>query len=247
LAKHLPILAVDAGNSRIKWALHDGRAFLRDGWRALTERDALARDWSALPLPGCIIAANVAGDGAQAALEQAAAALGRDVRFLIAQPRQCGVINRYDNVAQLGPDRWAALVAAYALGPAPRLVVCAGTAVTVDALLADGVFLGGIIVPGIDLMRASLVAATARLGNDVGEVQDFPRATKDAIASGAIQAICGAVQRQRDALAAQAGTQPHVVLSGGGAQMIARHLGMPLEIRERLVLEGLVRIAGELQ
>ena len=56
------ILAVDAGNSRVKWALHDGRAFVRDGWVPHADLDALDSQWSSLPPPTSIVIANVAGD-----------------------------------------------------------------------------------------------------------------------------------------------------------------------------------------
>jgi len=54
------------------------------------------------------------------------------------EPERCGVRSRYERPEQLGPDRWAALIAARALRHAPCLVVNAGTATTVDALSADG-------------------------------------------------------------------------------------------------------------
>jgi len=56
------ILAVDAGNSRVKWALHDGRGFVREGWAMHAELDALDVQWSSLPAPSAIVIANVAGD-----------------------------------------------------------------------------------------------------------------------------------------------------------------------------------------
>jgi len=56
------ILAVDAGNSRVKWALHDGFDFVRDGWVARAELDALDAQWATLSTPSTILIANVAGN-----------------------------------------------------------------------------------------------------------------------------------------------------------------------------------------
>jgi type III pantothenate kinase len=238
------ILAVDAGNTRIKWALHDGRGFVRDGWCSVADASDLKRDWSALPAPDRVVVANVAGDAAAAAILAAARLWPRDVRFVTAQAKQCGITSLYANPAQLGADRWAALIATRRLGDAPHLVVCCGTAVTIDALLGNGTFLGGLILPGLAAMHDALAASTAGLSADKGEFRSFPRSTRDAISSGAIHAICGAIERMRGDLAAEARSEPAIVVSGGGAELIARHLHRPVQIRERLVLEGLVRLAG---
>jgi type III pantothenate kinase len=238
------ILAVDAGNSRIKWALHDGRAFVHEGRRSLSDAAGLGDDWQELPAPALVVAGNVAGQAAAATISNAARRWSADVRFLTAKTQQCGVKNLYSDPAQLGIDRWAALVAARARGDSAQLVICAGTAVTVDALLADGSFIGGVILPGFRAMHSALAATTAGLSAEEGEFRPFPRGTRDAISSGAIQALCGAVERMHSALAAQAGTEPAIVACGGSAELIARHLQRPVQVCQRLVLEGLIRLAG---
>lgn len=246
MPKDTLILAVDAGNTRVKWALHDGSAFARDGRCTLAEVHRLEQDWAALPAPQAVVVASVAGEPLRSALTRAAQRWGHGPRFVAAKARQCGVTNRYLEPSQLGPDRWAALVAARALGDCAHLVVCAGTAVTIDTLLADGTFAGGLILPGFDLMHEALGANTARLTAERGEFAAFPRQTRDAISSGAIQAICGAIERMI-ALLPAADAKADIIATGGGAELVARHLGRPVQIRERLILEGLVRIAGEAQ
>jgi type III pantothenate kinase len=116
---------------------------------------------------------------------------------------------------------------------------------TVDALTGDGDFLGGIIVPGFDLMHEALASKAARLSAERGAPAQFPRNTPDAITSGAIQALCGAIERMAAAMASAGHADPTLVLGGGGAGMIARHLGRPAHVVDKLVLEGLVRIAME--
>lgn len=129
--------------------------------------------------------------------------------------------------------------------PGACVVVGAGTAVTVDALTADGDFLGGLIVPGLRLMPDALARDTARLPRDPGRYADFPRTTADAIASGAIDAITGAVERFRRRLSARAGDPVGLIATGGASGALAPHLAPDARVVENLVLEGLLIIANE--
>ena len=241
------ILAVDAGNSRVKWALHDGRSFVREGWVAHADFDALDAQWSSLPAPSSIVIANVAGDETGQRLRKCLERWPIAPRWASSARSQAGVTNCYDEPSQLGVDRWAALIGARAHSSDPCIVVNAGTAMTVDALGAQGEFIGGIIVPGFNLMHESLAANTARLSAERGNFTPFPRATRDAITSGAIQALCGAIERMRDAMLAAGHREPVMIFSGGAGELVARHLGRPVRIVDKLVLEGLVRIAIEPQ
>jgi type III pantothenate kinase len=239
------ILAVDAGNSRIKWALHDGRQFTLDGAVALRDAAALDDRWSALPMPSAVVVANVAGEQVRTQLQSLLSRWAARPVFVAGVRSQCGVRSSYEDPSQLGPDRWAALIGARALFPGACVIANAGTAMTVDALTGDGDFLGGIIVPGFDLMHEALASKAARLSAARGSLVLFPRGTRDAITSGAIQALCGAIERIVDAMAGAGHPYATVVLSGGGAGMIAGHLGRPAKVVDKLVLEGLVRIAME--
>ena len=241
------ILAVDAGNSRVKWALHDGRSFVREGWAMHADLAALDAQWSSLPTPSVIVIANVAGDGIGERLRRFSERWKTAPRWVSSSRSQAGVSNRYDEPSQLGIDRWAALIGARRLSSDPCVVVNAGTAMTVDALTEKGEFIGGIIVPGFDLMHESLAAHTARLSAERGNFTSFPRTTRDAITSGAIQALCGAVERMRDAMLAAGNREPVLIFSGGAGELVARHMGRPVRIVDKLVLEGLVQIALEPQ
>ena len=239
----MSILAVDAGNSRIKWGLWDG------GW---SRQDSVAKDdaplladaWRALDTPRYVIASNVAGVQVSEWMNGWARSQGVTVRWVTSQPEQCGVRNGYLQPTQLGSDRWAALVAARHLTGGAALAVNAGTAVTIDALTREGKFLGGLIVPGLDLMAAALTRGTAELPLAAGVIAQFPVTTADAIASGAMQSVCGAIERMERAMA-ERGSEPQILLSGGGAQIIRSHLGRPARLVPNLVLEGLCVIAAE--
>ncbi len=241
------ILAVDAGNSRVKWALHDGRVFVRDGWVTLADLAALDAQWAALPAPSSIVIANVAGDEVAGQLRKFSGRWQTLPRWAASTRSQAGVSNRYEEPSQLGVDRWAALIGARSLCSDPCVVVNAGTATTVDALDAQGEFIGGIIIPGFDLMHESLAANTARLSAERGNFTAFPRTTRDAITSGAVQALCGAVERMRSAMLDAGHREPVLVISGGAGELVARHMGRPVRVVDKLVLTGLVRIAMEPQ
>jgi type III pantothenate kinase len=241
------ILAVDAGNSRIKWALHDRNAFVHEGWVARTDLGLLGRTWASLPAADVIVVANVAGEVVRAGLQKLFARWKAEPRWVAATAAQCGVVNRYDDPSQLGVDRWAALIGARQLVTGSCLVVNAGTAMTVDALSAQGEFLGGIIVPGFDLMLDALASNTAGLSSERGSFAPFPRSTRDAITSGAVQALCGAVERVRTAMVADGHGEPALLVGGGAGEIVVQRLGLPVTRADRLVLEGLVRIAQELR
>ncbi|HSN21311.1 MAG TPA: type III pantothenate kinase [Usitatibacter sp.] len=237
------VLAIDAGNTRIKWGLHDGLAWVASGALATSEAAAIGEAWAALPALDHAIACNVAGAEVEHRLADACAAHGAQLRIVAARAEQLGVVNGYRDPAQLGADRWAALVAAHTVGSGPKLVVNVGTALTIDALAADGRFLGGLIVPGPDLMRSALAAGTARLPLAAGAFREFPDTTDDAIASGALQACVGAILRMRHAMTGHGMAPDHVIVSGGAARIVAPLLPMPFSIHENLVLDGLARIA----
>jgi type III pantothenate kinase len=241
------ILAIDAGNSRVKWALHDGQRYVRDGWVSTGELSGLDAAWREMPPVAIAVIANVAGEAVGEKIESLLARRKINVHFVSGLRQQCGVASGYDDPAQLGPDRWAALIGARARYSGDCLVINVGTAMTVDALSSAGEFLGGIIVPGFELMHESLASRTARLSAERGQYSVFPRNTRDAITTGALQALCGAVERMRQALIDAGNSEPTLIIGGGTAEKLVQALGRPVQHAERLVLDGLVRIAKEMR
>lgn len=234
------ILAIDCGNSRLKWGLHDGVEWLAQGpldYAGLAGFGDLLRRQ---PRARRAVVANVAGPEVGDIVQAELAALEIPLTWVRGRAEQCGVRNRYDNPEQLGADRWAALIGARHLHRGACLVVCAGTATTADVLDAEGVFQGGLILPGLELMLLSLARNTAQLPLADGRFAELPRSTADAIVSGCLQAQAGAVERMFAQIAA--GPDAACLVSGGAA---AQFFGL-LRIRKRqvdnLVLEGLARI-----
>ncbi len=237
------MLLLDMGNSRCKWALVLQGEFVRQGVAGNTEWPALRNALTALPRPSRILASNVAGDAAAQHLREICAGWECPVEFVKAKREQCGVRNGYQRPEQLGSDRWAALIAAWRRTRGACLVVNCGTATTVDALSPQGEFLGGLILPGVGLMRRSLATNTAQLGEEHGTSQDFPRNTDDAIHSGMLRATVGAIRYQFDLLQARYGPA-QCLLGGGAADVVHPHLDLAHERMDNLVLKGL-QIIGE--
>ena len=239
------LLALDAGNTRVKWGVADGTGWVARGSLPTASAAGLADVLKAAPRARRAIASNVAGPALHMALERACLGAGAHLRVIRSEAMQLGVVNGYREPSQLGSDRWAALIAAHRGQPGHKLVVNAGTAMTVDALAADGRFLGGIIVPGPALMRSSLDRGTAGLRLTEGTFHPLPLSTPDAITSGAIQAAVGAVARMRDAMVSAGAAPVRVVLSGGAAAEIAPHLPIEVALHENLVIDGLVLIGRQ--
>jgi type III pantothenate kinase len=236
------LLCIDAGNTRIKWGIHDG-AWVETGAAPSTEAVLLERVLRDNRAVRSAIASNVAGADVHAQLQDLCVRSGVMLQVIRSEREQVGVVNGYVDPHQLGSDRWAALIGANRARSGHKLVVNVGTALTIDALTADGQFLGGLIVPGPALMRRSLDRGTAGLRLTEGEFREFPGSTPQAITTGAIQACAGAIERHAHAMAARHVAPAHVVLSGGAAREIAPHLSIPHTIIENLVLDGLVLIA----
>lgn len=239
------MLLLDVGNSRCKWARIENGAWTKRGVVENTEWQALQGSFELLPPPARIIISNVGGELMAQRLRNIFAMWPVEAEFVMAKSEQCGVKNSYENPARLGSDRWAALIAAwYRLGCACLVVNC-GTATTIDALSDAGEFLGGLIIPGITLMQQSLKHNTAKLQDEEGHLQNFPRNTADAIHSGIIQATLGAIEHQIVLLKSSGAKKlAACILSGGAAEKIEAHLGMRVERVDNLVLEGL-KIIGD--
>ena len=238
------IVAIDAGNSRIKWGLHDGAGWAARGVLATADvawLNEAAEEW---PREARVVVCNVAGAEVGNRIAALLSPRHGELLHFRAVAGCCGVQNGYANPAQLGADRWAALVGARGLCRDDCLVVCAGTATTIDRLDADGQFRGGVILPGFDLMRAALAGNTAQLPLADGELREAPTNTMDAIVSGCLNAQLGAIERLFAPLAALPGAC--CLVTGGAAPRLLPHLNVPARHEESLILAGLVRYANSL-
>jgi type III pantothenate kinase len=248
----MSFLAVDVGNTRLKWALYDaprpGAGMLAHGAVFLEAIDDLAESqWRDLPAPSLMLGSIVAGEGIRRRTEEQLELWDLEPRWVVSSASACGVVNGYDHPARLGVDRWVAAIGArhrvLACGPArPVLVVMVGTAVTVDAIDTEGRFLGGLILPGFGLMLRALETGTAGLKAPTGEAVDFPTNTSDALMSGGSDAIAGAVERMHRKLRKRCGQEPALIMSGGAAVKLDSLSELRFETVETLIFEGLLQI-----
>ncbi|TAK92433.1 MAG: type III pantothenate kinase [Burkholderiaceae bacterium] len=245
-------LLIDAGNTRVKWTLGqaDPVSVEAQGVVALGDWSALREQWHAVHEVRQVWLCNVAGSLVETQLQKLAHEKFPQASWHVAHARKtlCGVSNSYEPPAKLGADRWAMLVAAHHLHNHQwNLIVSTGTATTIDALDPQGRFLGGVILPGLQLMYRALAHNTADLPQLSADQQasGFALNTRDAIASGCLHAHLGAIgslyqelQRISD------GQTVQLLLTGGAASQLTAHLQYPVHLHNSLVLTGLNIIAS---
>ncbi len=237
------LLLIDAGNSRIKWAVTAPGAapgaWTASGAVAHAALASLRQAWQAHAITRAV-AANVAGPALREALQPMAGAVA--IEWFASVPELDGMRNGYRDPARLGCDRFAAALGARLLVPGQPLVVATcGTATTIDAINAEGHFAGGMILPGLGLMAASLARNTAQLPQvEPGDAlpAGFADNTDDAIMAGCLTAQAGAIERAVALHHASA-----CILSGGAAPYISPVLATPHRMVDNIVLIGLQRAA----
>lgn len=253
-------LLLDVGNSCLKWAVAVDSRIVQQGRLGLQDvkpPEVLAslQHLNGNVSPDEIRIANVTGPERGRGLDDALkACFGAPIVHARSPAAGAGVRNGYREPAQLGIDRWLALCAAYSADPGvPACVVDAGTATTLDVVTGDGIHRGGLILPGLDLMEASLRRGTGdldRLARQLAPASQvsgagmdtgcFGRDTAEAIQLGALRATAGLVDACMAAVAGEAsGGRARLVLTGGNAPRILSLLKFSAEHRPALVLEGL--------
>jgi type III pantothenate kinase len=237
-------LLLDVGNSRIKWAhlkegqLHEGEAFAYKNEQVGALFDSYWGELAGIP---SVVISNVGGT--EIAIEIESWCLNRwEISSTFIKPikQGFGIINSYQNPLKLGVDRWVCLVGAHATNKEPTCVVDCGTAVTVDVLSKKGEHLGGMITPGIQLMKSTLLSNTS----DIGEAGNNPKGflgkcTADAVQNGAIHSITGLIERVICELKKEHGELFQLILTGGDAELIKNHLNCDARLIGDLALKGL--------
>lgn len=245
------MLVIDIGNTRIKWAtLDDGvlGAQSATSYSAWEREDIVRTVFAQGPRPQRVIAANVGGSKIGELLRDAArAAWNMDVQFVHSTAQAGGVRNAYPEPANLGVDRLMAMIGAHAMKVGPACIVSVGTAMTIDALDVDGQHLGGVIVPGPDLMTTSLlrntseIATRAAQGNIGADV--FADNTLGAVKQGAVHALAALVERAVQSMQVRISATPALLLTGGASAALDGLLQYPYRHVPDLVLRGLAVVA----
>ena len=237
---------LDLGNTRLKLARVDaGRAVAINTWPM--DSDSLpselnARLATSAPRTRAWLASS-ADVQRRDALCAGMAAIGMDVRIAAVQTRCRRLQVAYADPSRLGVDRFLALLAASERDDGPWLVVSVGSAMTVDLLDVDGRHVGGMIALSPDLHRQALASRIAHLDVPGGVALDFAADTADAMASGALMAALGLLERSLRRAQLQLGRSPTLLLTGGGAEALLPQLDTDARFLPALALDGLALYA----
>jgi type III pantothenate kinase len=250
------LLAVDAGNTQTVAGLYEG-AELREHWRSYTDRRRTADELAAalrqmLALRGLDLE-SIDGVGLACGVpalvgEYRAAArdhLGSEA-VVVAADADIGIRLRVDNPREVGPDRIANAVAARARHGGPAVVVDFGTAINLDAVSADGDFVGGAIAPGLQIAAEALGARAARLANVElrAPAAAIGTSTETNMQSGAVFGYAGLVDGLVRRFRAELGGAATAIATGGLAGVVAPHCETIDHVDPWLTLEG-VRLVWE--
>ncbi len=243
-------LVVDIGNSRLKWAMAEGARLTvmqSVNHQAAHFQATLLAQWRALAQQPVQLAISCVS---HADVLQRVILLARQLWPTIvvvtpkAQAYALGVANAYEQPEKLGVDRWLALLAVRQLEQQPACVIDCGTAITIDFMNAQGQHLGGVISPGLMLMKRALCTGTEQLPYSETAFQaGLARHTQAAIYSGTLYAAAGLIEK---VLSKQdAGFK--LFLSGGDAALIAPELAVEATLYDDLVLRGLLVLINSTQ
>jgi type III pantothenate kinase len=246
-------LLIDIGNTRIKWARFEDGVLQSQSAAPHAQWNAQAFIETVLQRGGRsdrVLVSNVAGARMGEVVRTAVAQTWQiEAEFVISTTAAGGVRNAYPQPAKLGVDRWLAMIGAHALERGPVCVVSVGTAMTIDGVSADGRHLGGVIVPGPDLMIGSLLQNTSDIAHRAqqGETTDglFADNTLGAIRQGADQALAALAERAVAVMCRMLNETPKLLVTGGASERLEKALGSPHRSVPDLVLRGLAVLAAE--
>lgn len=239
-------LLIDSGNSRFKWAWLDKQGQLNTFAIANdhVNRVQLLNVWSVFKQPEQILVASVASSALVLIVTEVVTELwpSTQIQFIKTQTQAYGVSNAYEQADKLGVDRWLALIATHHYYPGFSCIVDCGTAVTLDVLNGEGVHQGGLISPGLVLMKKALARDTASLPF---EKSSYPvglaTGTEAGIYNGTLYAILGLITQ----VLKQHKDIEQLILTGGDAELIAQQLDAPIIGEPDLVFKGLAVIANQ--
>jgi type III pantothenate kinase len=237
-------LLIDMGNTRLKWAVVNNEQLVTGEplFNQQINQHELLKRWQHIAPPQQVVIASVAANNKLELVIAVAVTLWPSIRIIrvTSQLQSFGITNAYIAPEKLGVDRWLALIATRHFYSIPACIVDCGTAITVDLVNAQGQHLGGLISPGLMMMKKSLVAGTNALAFNITsyplEAANF---TDAAIYSGTLLAAIGLIEQ---VLARQTGSLL-VILTGGDAALIAPHLSVMPLVDPDLVFRGLSIVA----
>ena len=244
-------LLVDVGNSSVKWCIEsEGNllGFCSFPYDVSVLNNLLETEWTRIKTPEKIIVSNVAGKSVRELMDALCDKFWK-IRpvYIRVSEQACGVKNGYREISQLGTDRWAAVIAAWQIYKKAACVVDCGTAMTIDAISPEGEYMGGLILPGLELMQRSLSVKTDALDmvKDTKKISEFSDNTEQGQVSGCILSMVALIEHMYNHMNTIFGNDLVGIASGSGFYSLKGLLKNKFEFHEDLVLKGLSYLSGD--
>ena len=243
-------LVLDIGHRRIKWALFDqSKKNISGAFIWQLDDEAFDKAWAEIGIPSAVMACNVAGEAIAKKCE-----LWMQQRWhlmpqwLTIGDGRHGLSSSYDDVSELGTDRWAAALGVRSISRQPAIIIDCGSAITVDAIDDQGMFHANAILPGRALQISTLASLihSNRQAEDLHqqEVCSPASSTQQGIANGVLIGITGAIDRLIEHAQFYLTRQAVIYLTGGDAEVLIPLLETAVSHEPDLVLLGLLYELG---
>ncbi len=243
---------LDIGNSALKWAVLRQGVLTQHGRCLYDLRELEAQldaSWVSIDKPQAAFVVSVgSAKVGKIVAEWIERHWGIPPHFVVSSAERMGIRNAYIEPERLGADRWVGMIAAYHKVRAPVCVVDCGTAITIDAISAKGEHLGGIIVPGLQMMRESLLKGTQGIHlrkRHSAQVSLLARDTEGGVDGGTLYAVVAVIDRVLADVSETLGRNVKHLITGGDAPQILPLLAHDFIHESDLVLQGLAKIAME--
>ncbi len=242
-------LLLDAGNTRLKCAIANSdqqiiETAVIDYVHLDNSLDQLCSQHSLIS----VAVSSVAGDTRNTQIIECCAKLfSLSPMFAAVTQSACGLSNHYRTQQTLGVDRWVAAIGLSAKVGVNRVIVDAGTAVTVDLLDASNAYRGGVILPGAKLMHDSLVGETAGIYSEPTSVDSaIGETTSECVNAGAKFGLVGAVDRVIDEFSREIGDNApwQISICGGDGEWLCNLMASPHPkiLAPQLIFRGLLNM-----
>ena len=234
-------LLIDIGNTRIKWQHRDEKNIIASN--SIIVEEFMDLDFSSIKSIEKIIMSNVSHSVVLDKMKEILAVFKCPIIEATSDSNDY-LINDYEDCKTLGVDRWMAALGAWKLYQRPLLIINAGTAITIDLINLDqkdkAHFKGGMILPGIAISLGILNNSTNLIDTEIGKSHYPSLNTKDAVTTGVMTSIQGAV----NLVCKKLPSSLPILLTGGDANLIYEQSEVDwksrIKIEEDLIFEGLL-------
>jgi type III pantothenate kinase len=243
------MLCIDVGNTRIKWCVWQGNQMQHKAvveYESTQLIDLLEQSFSRLEPQDVVVSCVASLQVNEIIALWFSRAWQRQVYFVGSKKQQLGVINSYKNEQQMGVDRWVAMLAAFHRHQSAVFVIDCGTAITLDLVDDAGAHLGGLILPGLNMMRQSLYQGANGIQSQQGNEVLFASNTQDAVSGGCFHLLISGLKGLYQQYRKQIKGRMVCVITGGDGEKVAKHMECDCQFEADLILYGL-RLIAELK